>query len=90
MRSTVFTDEQGAGGSSIFLAIKQRDVKKLQAALATQISSAQWVENAVQMQQPSGKSRGEEVERNCAGNRQLTVVMGSNHTHASHECHNTK
>lgn len=86
----MFTDEQGAGGSRIFPAIKQGDMKKLQAALATQSSLAQWVENALQMQQPSWKSRGEEVERNCAGNRQLPVVMEVSHAHASHACHNTK
>lgn len=79
MQSTVFTDEQGVGGISIFPAIKQGDIKKLQAALATQSSLAQWVENALQMQQPCSKSRVEEVERNCAGNRQWPVVMEGSH-----------
>lgn len=71
------TDEQGVGGSSIFPAIKQGDIKKLQAALATQSSLAQWVENALQMQQPCWKSSGEEVGRTCAGYRQYPVVMES-------------
>lgn len=62
----MFSDEQGTGGSSIFPAIKQGDIKKLQAALATQSSLAQWVENVSQMQQPCWKFRGEEVERSCA------------------------
>lgn len=90
MRSTVFTDEQGVGGSSIFPAIKQGDIKKLQSVLATQSSLTQWVENTLQMHQPCWESRGEEVERSCAGYRKLPVVMEGSHAHASHECHNTK
>lgn len=70
MCSTVLSDEQGVGGSSIFPAIKQGEIKKLQAALAAQSSLAQWVENALQMQQSCWKSRGEEVGSSLAGSRQ--------------------
>lgn len=76
---TDFTDEQGVGGSSIFPATKQGDIKKLQAALATQSSLAQWVENALQMQQPCWKSSREEVVRTCAGNKKYPVVMEGSH-----------
>lgn len=79
MQCTVFTDEQGVGSSSIFPAIKQGDIKKLQAALATQSSLAQWVENALQMQQPCLKSSREGVVRTCVGNGRYQGAMEGNH-----------